>query len=358
MLSLAYSPDFVQYESRSSESYTAHRFGANLKVKTDDFSVNLENGFNVINGSKYGPLYPGSFDSAYATAAARERRDQYQDRSTASFQYDQDKFFIRPTASFLYYDLNTKQLTTAQAGGVAGYQNYADRYDANGGLDLGYKLTPQFAATVGYRYGTQYQETYSKAIDPYQLSSSSDYQRVLFGVEGKPVKWLDAKLQIGPDFRDYGNRSAAKDKDLVTYYGEASLTATVTPVDSIGFKYKQWQWVSSTGKVPYFDSTYDLTYKRKLTSQLSLDLGARFLESDYTSGYAFSGPATAPTKKTNTRDDTQTTLSIGLTYAFNSHVSVNLAYSSDLGRNVQENIDAQTRDFNRNLVSLGANLKF
>ena len=72
MLSLAYSPDFVQYESRSSESYTAHRFGANLKVKTDDFSVNLENGFNVINGSKYGPLYPGSFDSAYATAAARE----------------------------------------------------------------------------------------------------------------------------------------------------------------------------------------------------------------------------------------------------------------------------------------------
>ena len=134
--------------------------------------------------------------------------------------------------------------------------------------------------------------------------------------------------------------------------------AAITPTQSLSLLYKHWQWVSSTGKVPYFDSTYDLTYKRKLTSQLSLDLGARFLESDYTSGYAFSGPATAPTKKTNPRDDTQTTLSIGLTYAFNSHVSVNLAYSSDLGRNVQENIDAQTRDFNRNLVSLGANLKF
>lgn len=357
VLSLGYSPDFVNYAGKPTESYNAHRLALGVKGKAGDVSFSLDNGLNAIDGSRFGPIFPGGLNSAYATGTLRERRNQYQDRNTVTIQYDQEKFFIRPTSSLLYYDLRTAQLTRAQAGGLAGYQNYADRYDLNGGADVGYKVTPQFAATVGYRYGTQYQEKYSHAIDALGLSSSSDYQRILFGFEGKPFSWLDAKLQIGPDIRKYGPNAAVANRDVLAYYGEASLTATITPKDSVSFKYKQYQWVSSTGRAPYFDSSFDLNYRRKLTSKLTLDLGAKFAESDYTSG--LDATRLPRTKAPNPRDDSQTTFSGGLAYAFNPYASVNIAYAFDAGRNLQKGIaNDSTREFEHNLVTVGANFKF
>jgi opacity protein-like surface antigen len=237
-----------------------------------------------------------------------------------------------------------------------GYQNYADRYDVNGGTDLGYRVTPDIAATLGYRYGHQGQQQYS--WDSSLLSSPSDYQRVLAGIEGKPFKWLKVELQAGPDFRSYAENTATHitpvtDKNPVKYYGEASLTAEIDPKDTVAFKYKQFQWVSSTGRIPYFDSQYDLTYKRKLTGQLGLDLGAKLSMSDYTSGNVAS----------SLRDDWQYTLNATLRYAVNPHLSFDLAYAVDLGRNAQDELPAaqqpdDKREFTRHIVSLGANFKF
>jgi hypothetical protein len=364
VLALGYAPDFVNYHARSSENYDAHKIATTIKAKAGDVSISAENSINAISGSKYGPLYPGSLNSAYATGTVRERRDQLQDRAAVSIQYDQDKFFVRPTASLLYYDLNTAQLTTAQAGGAAGYQNYADRYDVNGGADLGYKIAPKFAGTVGYRYGAQYQERYSPALDSVAirgvkgLNSSSDYQRVLVGVEGKPWDWLDIKFQIGPDFRQYGVHAPVINRDSTKYYADGTFGVTITPKDSLSFKYKQYQWVSSTGKVPYFDSSWDLSYRRKLTDKLTLDLSGKVLESDYTSGLTATAAGLAA-KTPNQRDDIEYVAGLGLSYAFNSYASVSLAYEANLGRNSQEGIvNEATREFDRNIVSLGLNLKF
>ena len=343
-LSLAYTPDFVIYHDQTSESYDAHRFSAAIKGKTDALSFGLDDTFTYIDGNRMAPTYPGGYVTAFSTAADRERREQLQDRATVVAQYNWNQWFIRPTASLLYYDLMTEQLN------VTGYQNYVDRYDVNGGPDFGYKINPQLAVTLGYRYGYQYQQQFS--FSPY--SSSSDYQRVLLGVEGKPWKWLDIKIQGGPDFRDYQGDSAGhitpvNNLDMVTYYGEALVVATLTPKDTVTFKYKQWQWVSSTGKVPYFDSTYDLSYHRKLTDKLGWDLGGRLLTANYNSG-------NLPACK---RDDWQYTVSTALGYAFNTHISVSLAYALDLGRNAQDGIpNPQTRDFDRQLVSLAALFKF
>ncbi len=350
-LSLAYAPDLAIYHDQTSESYDAHRLAAAVKAKADSFSFGLDDTFAYIDGSKWAPVYPGGFVTAYNTAAPRERREQIQDRATVYFQYDWTKWFIRPTASLLYYDLMTVQTN------VTGYQNYVDRYDVNGGGDFGYKITSKLAVTLGYRYGHQYQQQFS--FSPY--SSSSDYQRVLVGIEGKPWKWLEFKIQGGPDFRDYqpdsinptpgstNHITPVNNQHLITYYGEASLAATFSPKDTLTFKYKQWQWVSSVGKVPYFDSTYDLSYHRKLTDKLGLDLGGRLLTANYNSG-------NLPACK---RDDWQYTLSAALGYAFNPHASVNLAYVLNLGRNAQDNIvNPQTRDYDQQVVSLAALFKF
>jgi hypothetical protein len=355
-LTFSYAPDFVTYHDADTESYNNHRIANTVKGQVEDFSFNLDNTFNYIDGSKYGASYTSGLN-AYGTGNLRERREQLQDRSTFTLKYDQEKWFVRPTASLLYYDLDSKQLA-----GYSGYQNYSDRYDVNGGADLGYKLTPDLAVTLGYRDGAQYQQKYSTAIDPYGRSASSDYQRVLVGIEGKPFSWLVAKIQGGPDFRNYDDSAPVSNYNPIKYYGEASLTATLTKQDTLSFNYRQWEWVSSTGEVPYLDSTYDLNYKHKFNDQLSGNLGARLLGSDYTSGLAVTGGQPGHyVGTTNARNDLLYTLSAGVQYAFNANFSASLAYSYDLGRNGEDGLSdvaVQAREFNHQLITLGATFKF
>ena len=186
--------------------------------------------------------------------------------------------------------------------------------------------------------------------------SSSDYQRVLLGVEGKPLSWLKVKVAGGPDFRDYNSLAYVNDRHLTTYYGEALVAATVSAHQSVTFTYKQWQWVSSTGVVPYFDTSYALAYHWEATRKLGVDIGGKLLEADFTSGN--DNASSAPSR----RDDRQYTVSGGVTYAFNTHLAASLSYSYDLGNNVLDglpgNLEPAYRDFEHQLVSLGVQYKF
>jgi hypothetical protein len=352
-LALSYSPDFVIYHDAHTESYDLHRFGTEIRGQVDDFSFQLLNGFTYIDGSKYGPSFPSGL-SAYNSATLRERREQEQDRSTITLKYDREHWFVRPNASLLYYNLGTEQLA-----GFSGYQNYENRSDVNGGLDFGYKLKKDLAVTLGYRYGSQYQQKFALAIDPYGQNSSSDYQRVLLGLEGKLFSWLDVKIQGGPDFRRYDASAPVHDDNMITYYGEAVVTATLSKLDTISFNYRQWQWVSSIGEVPYFDSTYDLNYRHKFNNKLSGNLEARLLGSDYTSGLAYTAADHTPTTaSTKTRNDVMYTFSAGLQYAITANISTQLAYSFDFGRNAQDGVSDAGRVFNRQILSIGASFGF
>jgi hypothetical protein len=341
--SFGYAPEFAIYHDAPQESYDAHRFNTVIKAKAGDISGSVDNGFAYVHGNKTGPFYPGALYSAYANAVPRERREQFQDRSTIALRLEREKWFIRPTASLLYYDLKTV-LTN-----VPGYINYADRYDLSGGLDLGYRLAPQLAATAGYRYGHQYQQKFS--FSPYD--SSSDYQRVLLGIEGKPWKWLELKIQGGPDFRSYQPDTADRltpvdHANQITYYGEAFFAASITTRDVLSFKYKQFQWVSGTGKVPYFDSCYDLSYRRSFKKRIVLDLDAKLSTADYTVGNL----------ATCQRIDWQYSASAGITYAVNPQVSMNLGGSAELGRNALESVaNPRAREYDRHNVALSVSFK-
>jgi hypothetical protein len=349
-LSFAYSPDFVMYHELPSENYDAHRLILAAKGKAGAFSYGLDNTLLYVDASRVAPAFPGDLFNAWATINAFQRREQLNDRSKLTLQYDWNQWFIRPGASLAYYGMMTEIKDPVLANTPSGYQNYCTRYDVNGGADIGYKFLPDMAATLGYRYGNQGQEQYSFA--PY--SSPSDYQRVLLGVEGKPFQWLNLQVLGGPDFRSYEADSATHISPLnnlhpVTYYGEASLTAAVTPEDTVTFKYKQFQFVSCLGEKPYFDSSYGLGYGRKITDRLGLDLGARLLEADYTVGNL----------STCARDDLDYILCAGLHYSFSANVAATLGYSASLGRNAQDNVvNPENRDFNSQEVSLGVQCKF
>ena len=344
LLSLAYAPDVAVYHQQTSESYQAHRVLTAVKARTEPVSFSGDNAFSFINGNDMGPVFPGNELSAFATTAVRERRKQIQDRANVAIQFDREKWFFRPTAALLYYDLMTDLIN------VPGYQNYCDRYDVNGGADVGWKVMPQFAVTLGWRYGHQYQEQYS--FSPY--SSSSDYQRVLVGVEGNPWKWLNVKMVSGPDFRSYQSDSAGhitpvNDLHPVKYYGEAQAAATVTPDNTVTFRYKQWQWVSGSGRVPYSEGTYELAWHSQLARPLGFDLGGKFATYDYNSGNL----------ATSKRHDLLYVVNSGVTYAINAHISISLGGTLEWGRNDQGDVvDAGTREFNRQVVSLGTQWKF
>ena len=162
------------------------------------------------------------------------------------------------------------------------------------------------------------------------------------------------KIEAGPDFRSYPQDTAThitpvNDKHPVYYYVDASLTATIKSKDTVALKYKQWMWVSQLGNIPYFDSTYQLSYHRKLNDRLTLDLVGAILSSDYRSGNLAS----------SRRNDYEYSISAGFGYSFNAYFSANLAYSFNAGRNELAGVvNPSTREFDQNLVSVGTVLKF
>ena len=366
-LSLSYTPDFAIFHEAPSENYDAHKFGTVIKGGIGNFSFSLDNGFLYNDGSKIAPTYAlnqlsgaaaNQFDkyrSQFGNTPARERRNQIDDRNTTVLQYDLGRAFIRATGSLLYYNMDTALHSTSKAPYV-GYQNYVDRRDVNGGGDLGYKVVTKLALTLGYRYGSQFQQQFSTTISSDRHYSSSTYQQVLLGVEGKPFSWLTAKLAGGPDFRDYNTNTPVHQLHPTKYYGEAAVTATITTNQSLTFAYKQWNWVASTGYVPEFDSSYALNYHWNATSRLGFDLGAKIQEADYTSGFDTAG--TAP----SIRADREYTLSSGITYAFTRQLSANLNYTYNAGNNELYTIPATShpayKNFIDKVVSLGLSYKF
>ena len=342
--SLEYAPDFVFYHNTPDQTYSAHRLVTGLKGKDDAFSYNLDNAFTFIDGKDLAPLFPQGV-SAFGSAVARDRLRQIQERSNISLRYDVESVFLRPTASLLYYNSQTQ--LHDPVGSFAGYQNYPDRYDVNGGADLGYKIDSANAVTLGYRYGHQEQQILP--WDAHKTTASNDYQRLLAGFEGKPVKWLTLQFQAGPDFRNYGAATPipADDKNPVKLYAEGTALAELTSADTLALKYKRWNWVSCLGKVPYTDSFCDLSYRHKITSKLSLQAGARAANANY-------HPAAL-------RNDWDYTLSVGLRYAFTAQLSGDISYAYDWGRNHEDgltDIAVYNREFERQLISVGTKWQF
>lgn len=346
VFSLGYAPDFVLFHNASTESYAAHRLTTNLKAKADNVTFTLENALLFINGDHEGLAYP-SGASAYANSTIRERRDQWQDRTKATVKVDLGPIFVRPTFSLLYYDLGTSFQN------VTGYTNFIDRYDINGGTDVGYNVTKDVAFTLGYRYGRQSQA--ALPFDLAQINASSDYQRVLFGVEGTPLKWLKVEGAVGPQFTSYTNNrpynggallSGRIKADTTDVFAEASVTVSPTAADALVLKYKRWNWVSSTGKNAYRESIYDASFRHQITKALQLELGFRASQSDY--------------NPSSFRNDWLYTTSAGVKYAVTKNLGLDVSYAYDRGRNDQlvGVPTPSTRQFERSVVSTGVTWKF
>jgi len=364
--SVIYEADHADYSNASSEDFTAHHLNALLKAKAGDFSYGVDNAFLYNDGDKLAPTYAlnqlagaaanqnDKYRNTFAHAAPRERRNQVQDRYSVFAQYDTPYVFVRAASSLNYIDMRTELFNTSLAP-YKGYQDYVERYDLNAGGDLGFKVAQDWAITVGYRDGYQYQQQFSEAINTDQHYSSNHYQRLLFGLEGK-LSWLSVKLDAGPDFRDFNPDAPINDLHTTRFYGEANVIATLAPNQTLTLNYRDFIFVSSTGLVPYEDYVYGLVYHWGVTKQLGLDLTARLFEQNYTIGNDVAGSAPS------LRDDFDYEGIVGITYAFTPHLIASLSYSYDKGLNGLTSLPAKDfpayRNFEDGVVGAGLQYRF
>jgi hypothetical protein len=361
-----YQPDKVTYNQASSENFTAHRVNTTLKGKAGDVTFGLDDAFLYNDGSKLAPIYAlnqlsgaagnqnDKYRNSLAHAPARERRNQYQDRYTAFLQFDTPYLFIRAVSALNYINMNTYLFNTSLAP-YKGYQDWIDRYDVNVGADLGYKLAPNWALTLGYRDGYQYQQQYSAAINSDQHYSSNHYQRLLLGLEGK-LDWLTVKLSAGPDFRDFNPNTPISDLHTTRYFGEAAVTANFSYGQSLTLNYRDYIFVSSTGLVPYEDYSYGLIYHWNATRQLGVDLGGKLFEHNYTLGDDLAGSAPS------LREDLDYEGLVGVTYAITPHFIASATFSYDKGQNDLSSLPANYapsyRDFEEGVFTAGLQYRF
>jgi hypothetical protein len=366
-LSLVYQPDKVTYAQDSQESYTAHRFNTTFKGKLDDVTYSLTNAFLYNDGSRLGVTYAlnqlsgaagnqnDKYRNNYAQSVPRERRNQDQDRYAALVQDDLGNFFFRPVSSLLFYNLNTYQFNTSFAP-YKGYQDSIDRWDVNGGADFGARLTKDLSFTLGYRDGYQHQDQFSPGINSDQHYSSNHYQRVLAGLEGRVAGWLTVNLTAGPDFRDYNPSAPIIDLRTTRFYGESVVTATLSKTQTLTFNFKQWLFVSSSGLVPFDDITYSLTYHWSAARKWGLDLGAKYLQANYTIGDDIAGSAPS------LRNDLEYEGSIGLSYAIVPNLVATVSDTYDKALNGLTTLSAANgpsyRNFEHQVAGVGLQYKF
>jgi hypothetical protein len=366
LFSFTYNPEKVTYTAASQEDYTAHRLGTAVKYTDGALSFNLDQNFLYNDGNKLAPTYAlnqlggaaanqnDKYRNNFAHAPARERRNQFQDKYTASLQYDADPYFYRAVSSLALFDMNTYQFNTSNAP-YKGYQNYTSRYDLNAGFDFGYKILPGLYFTLGYRVGEQEQDQFGISINSDRHFSSNNYQRVLFGAEGK-VGLLTLKAAAGPDFRDFNPNTPIANDQTTRFYGEGSASIALPAHESLTFAFKEYVWVASTGIAPEIDTLASAVYHVDITKAVGFDAGYKFQKANYTLGNdtAGSGPAF--------RDDIDLSWNLGLNYKVTKQFSVTAGYAHEQGRNIDSELLAKYfpdyRDFVRGISTIGVQYKF
>ncbi len=337
-LTLGYTGDYIQYNAAAREDNLRNTFTLEAAGSDGRWSFSIDNPLLYVDGSKEDEFFSTYNNLGYAVV--RERRNQVQERNTSFIRYDFTDWFVRATDNLQYYNLLIDEHNPV--GAYKGYANWVNRGNVNAGLDFGYKLTPDFAVVAGWRLGQQTQGTTNYS----PVASDSTYNRVLFGFEGKPLKWLQAQLLAGPDFRRYSdaNHEGLYGKDHTWFYLQGQLAATLSPQDSITANEKVWHFVSSSGVSSIQEVAEGIAYKHTFTRELSASVGVSEL------GHRYDAPTV--------RDDWATTFPVDLTYAVTKGLSVSADYTATNGHSHYPEAVSPGQDFEDNIVSLTVKASF
>ncbi len=334
---LSYAPEFSYYHSASSENNIAHRGAFNIGGKVGQTAWEVNNSIVGIDGDGQGVTFlteQGGDIPAIGGVPLRDRRDATIFRNSAKITKTAGSWLIRPVITSYAHDFRTLQSSNKS------YENYIDRSDVNGGLDVGAEVLSKTWMVLGYRYGQQHQGDRLGVASPY----SSHYHRILAGVEGTPTDWLKLNVQAGPDLRSFDEASipTAFEKAELLWYVDASATLALGKRDSVTLLITRYEQPAFASHSIYEDVVYSANWKHQVTDELNAALGMK----------CYQGEWQAPVM----RDDWIYTPSAGLVYTFNKHFIADISYSHD---EAKSGIPGKSgREFARNLIALGTKYTF
>jgi hypothetical protein len=343
---ISYAPDFTIYEGEPRENHTTHRGMLNLSGGGGDLTWEMLNSVTRIDGDNLGPTYTlngGTLPAeipVIGAMAVRDRRDAAIYRNSFKLAKTCGRMFVRPVASFYHHNFMTEQhRRDGSEPGFLGYENYVDRREISGGMDMGYEAWNQTWLVAGVRVGHQKQYQLLGQSSPF----SNDYHRILAGIEGSPVEWLKLNVLAGPDFRDYDNTTPAGfDADQNYVFFDATASITPTKVDTITLGAKRFMQTAFVGISLYEDIVYEATWCRQLAQRFALTSGFKAYHADW--------------RPPVIRDEWMFTPSLSLGYTHSPELSAELAYSYDWTYSQIPNTTA--REFTRHLVSVGLKYAF
>jgi hypothetical protein len=336
-LALTYAPEFNYFDAASGEDFTTHRVGLTGGGQMGNTGWEVTESFVGIDGSDIGPTYLQTGGApANGGPAIRDRRAALIERGRLRMKQSFGNWFIRPVLNGYLHDFLEQHETTA------GYQNFVNRSDINGGADVGWAAIPNTAFVAGYRYGVQSQDQLFPSINATYYDNH--YHRLLFGVEGNPWSWLKLNLSLGPEFRHYDGIVAAGFDRTQTYcYIDSSATITATKRDTLTLLAISFEQPGFSGRSAYLDTTLDLTWRHKLSDEWSIEAGARGWNNDFVNPSA-------------DRDDWIVTGKGAVTYTYNKKLSTELAYLYDNATSEVANTPA--REYTRQCVMLSLKYVF
>ena len=342
---LSYAPEFTWYHRARSEDYAAHRAALNFNGQVGEVRYEWLNSAVWLDGSDEGYLTirPGDC-RCIGGIPLRDRRDAAIYRDSLRVTIPAGRWFVRPVVSAYVHDFQTKQypnLTPTQYL----YDNFVDRWDVNGGLDLGYEAFTNTRLVVGYRYGHQEQGRLLGNKSPY----SNDYQRFLFGAEGTPASWIKLAILAGPEVRDWPRMTNARfDQDEILWWIDGTITVLPTAADTLVFRVTRFEQPAFTSHSVYEDIKYDVTWRHKFTDKLTVGAGFTLYIGDWQGAVD--------------REDWIYIPSVMASYAFNAHLTAEAAWSYDAAESRVANGPtapyASGREFTRNLISLAVKYTF
>lgn len=356
--SLSYVPDMVWYESAPSQNYVAHRAALNFTGNIGEVSCEWLNSAVWIEGSDISltTMRPGDC-RAIGGLPLRDRCDAALYRDSIKVTMPSGNWFFRPVFTSYVHDFQTEQranLASNKSSYV--YDNYIDRWELNGGMDLGYEVMDKTKLFVAYRYGHQGQGTVPIGTRTDEVITShsqydSNYQRFLIGLEGTPASWLKLAVITGPETRAWlGDTTVGFDRGETLWYVDAQFTLQPTKEDAIAFKMTRFEQPASTSQSIYQDIKYDLSWRHQCSAKLTV--GAGFT--------AYNGVWQNPVL----RDDWIYTPSLMASYAFSPSLTAELSWSHDSAVNRETPVAgtstqyAENREFERNLYSISLKYTF
>jgi len=348
-LSAGYSPEIAFYTSAEHEDYVTHRGTLNFSGAVDKTSWELLNAATYIQGSTQGPTFARPDDiPAIGGIPLRDRRAAFIFRNGFRLTQTAGNWFFRPVASAYIHDFQTDQHYQTNKTQFS-YENYVDRQEISGGLDIGYKAFKGTYLVAGYRYGRQDQYTLPGAGGTTLNSPFGNYyHRILLGVEGSPATWLKLAVLAGPDIRRFDSGTPAGfDRTKLLYYWDASVTVLPDKDDTVTLKSTRYEQPAFSSFSMYQDTKTDLAWRHKFNDQFSAQLGFTLYVGDW--------------EKPVNRDDWIYTPNATASYAFNKHLSAEFAYSYDwVDSKVPANVEQYTssHEFTRHLVSLAVKYAF